>query len=560
MENQPAGRAARAARSLILWAVAAALAVAMTWPLAGGLDHLGRTQNSGDARFSVWNVAWVAHALTTAPPAVFDANIFHPHPRSLAFSEANLVAGLLAVPVWLITRNPFTSHNVVVLFAFASAFVVTWYLVRRLTGDSWAAATAAVLYAFCPYLFSHTSHIQLLMSPGIPLSMLAFHHLVDRPSATRGLALGLALAVTALSCAYYGIYAGLMVGCGTLFYAWSRGLGRSRQYWLAIGAGAALSIGLVLPFFLPYLDIQEGTGFARTLEEADDYAATWKSYLASAAILHRWMLPFLQEWGGEVLFPGFTALIFGAIGAAAVWRARADRTEAAARDRETVLFYGFVGLLTFWATLGPRAGLYAVLYEIIPVFSLLRAPGRMGLGVVLCLAVLAAFGVRALRRSVPARRSTAVGLLAAAAATIDLAQVPFPWRSADPLPRSYRVLASLDGGPVAEFPFYHRPIEFHLHTSYMLHSTRHWQPLVNGYSDYIPGEFRTLAVRLASFPSRDALDALRAYRVRYVTVNRRLYGGAAMSAIDARLAELAPYLKLLVDDGVVRLYEVIGYP
>lgn len=559
MENDAAGRAVRARRLLIVWAVAVLLAVAMTWPLAAGLDHLGRTQNSGDARYAVWNVSWVAHALTTDPAGVFDANIFHPHRRSLAFSEANLVAGLLATSVWLATRNPFTSLNVVVLFAFASAFVATWYLVLRLTGDPWAAATAGILYAFCPYLFAHSSHIQLLMSPGIPLSMLAFHHLVDRPAAARGALLGLALAATALSCAYYGIYAGLMVGCATLFYAWSRRLWRSRQYWAAIAVAAGVSIGSVVPFLIPYLDIQATTGFARSLEDAERYAATWKSYLASAALLHRWMLPWLREWGGEVLFPGFTALVFGAMGAAAVWALRAASDGDAARDRETALFYGSVGLLTFWATFGPRAGLYAVLYDLIPVFSLLRAPGRMGLGVMLCLAVLAAFGVRALRRRVPRRRSTAVGLLAAAAAVIDLAQVPFPWRPADPIPRAYDVLESLDRAPVAEFPFYHRASEFHLHTSYMLNATRHWQPLVNGYSDYIPREFRDLAVTLSSFPSREALAALRPYRVRYLTVNRRSYGGA-MKEVEARLAELDLYLGLLVDDGVVRLYEVKAYP
>ena len=61
----------------------------MTWPLAAGIGHLGRTQNTGDGRFSVWNIAWVAHALSTDPLDLFDANIFYPHRRTLAFSESN---------------------------------------------------------------------------------------------------------------------------------------------------------------------------------------------------------------------------------------------------------------------------------------------------------------------------------------------------------------------------------------------------------------------------------------------------------------------------------------
>ena len=87
------------------WRRRCAAAVLMTWPLATGLGHLGRTQNSGDGRFAVWNVAWVAHALVTNPADLYDANIFYPHRQALAFSEANIGAGTLAVPVWWRPRN-----------------------------------------------------------------------------------------------------------------------------------------------------------------------------------------------------------------------------------------------------------------------------------------------------------------------------------------------------------------------------------------------------------------------------------------------------------------------
>ena len=44
-----------------------------------------------------------------------------------------------------------------------------------------------------------------------------------------------------------------------------------------------------------------------------------------------------------------------------------------------------------------------LLYATIPIFSFLRAPERMGIVVMLCLAVLAAFAVRELCRRFPAR-------------------------------------------------------------------------------------------------------------------------------------------------------------
>ena len=86
-----------------------------------------------------------------------------------------------------------------------------------------------------------------------------------------------------------------------------------------------------------------------------------------------------------MLFPGFLAIILAAIGVVNVMRRSASLDASApevATARETVLLYGSLGALAFWASLGPRAGLYSLLFKTIPVFSLLRAPGRTGIIVV----------------------------------------------------------------------------------------------------------------------------------------------------------------------------------
>jgi hypothetical protein len=552
----------RVRNAVVLGAAALAAAVLMTWPLAAGIGHLGRTQNSGDGRFSVWTVAWVAHALVTNPADLFDANIFYPHRNALAFSESNIGAGTLAVPVWLATGNPFASHNSVVLFAFALSVAGAWLLARKLTGDAAAAATAAVLFAFCPYVFAHTAHIQLLLVGGIPVCLLLFHRLADAPSPARGLALGMALAAQALSCSYYGIEVGLTIGYGALFLAWSRRLWRSKPFWAWIATAAAVSILLVLPFFLPYLDIQKETGFARSLDDAGRWSAFWRSYLASGAHAHTWMLALIGDTNQAVLFPGFLSIVLGAFGAVAAWKdsTPAERAGRLSADRETIALYGSVAALTLWASLGPRAGLYTVLYAAIPVFSFLRAPERMGIVVMLCLAIFAAFAVRELRRRFPLRRQ-AIAVIACAAALFELNDVPFDWRP-DSIPPVYRALASVPRGPVAEFPFYDRRTDFHIHTRYILNSTAHWQPLVNGYSDHIPADFRTRAPILATFPSRESFAELKDLRVRYITLNRgrQGYGGGTWPDIERRLQPYLPHLGVVADDGEVVIYEVMSWP
>ena len=281
--------------------------------------------------------------------------------------------------------------------------------------------------------------------------------------------------------------------------------------------------------------------------------------MASAAHAHNWLLPIIKDWNHEVLFPGFLAIILAAIGVVKVMR-RSASLDASAPEvstaRETVLLYCSLGALAFWASLGPRAGLYSLLFKTIPVFSLLRAPGRTGIIVVLILALFAAFGVRALRR----RTSKPIAVACCAAALLEMNGIPIDWREARPISPVYDVLAGMPRGAVAEFPFYERRIDFYIHTIYMVNSTRHWQPLLNGYSDYIPPDFRELALVLASFPSRESFEAMKQRRTRYIVIHRDLYGAQTMPLIEARLQEFRPYLRPVAADDRVQIYEIVAWP
>jgi hypothetical protein len=237
----------------------------------------------------------------------------------------------------------------------------------------------------------------------------------------------------------------------------------------------------------------------------------------------------------------------------------ASATAESRRDRETALFYGSIGVLAFWISLGPRAGLYTLLYHVIPVFSFLRAPGRTGILVSLSLAVLAGFAVRSFRRHQPGR-ARLIALTVCALALLELNGLPIGWRQARPVSPGYRILAGVPRGVLAEFPFYENRSDFHLHTEYMLSSTTHWLPLVNGYSDHIPQEFRDVAVTLASFPSRESFEAMKKDRVRYITVHRDLYGHQRAADVERRLQAFAQYLRPLGGDDQMLIYEVVAWP
>jgi hypothetical protein len=560
MGRRPDTIAARALRAAAVCAVALALAIVMTWPLASGFGRLGRTTTM-DGLYSIWNISWVAHAVVSNPAHLLDANIFYPHPRALTFSEANILGGVVASPVWWLTRNPYAAHNTALLFAFTSTLVGMWLLTRHLSGSGAAAALPAVLFAFCPYLFSHSAHIQLLMAGGVPLSMLALHRLADAPSPQRGLLLGVTLAAQALACAYYGVFAGLMVGYGVIFLATSRGLWRVPRFWTAVGIGAGSSVLAVLPFFLPYVWMQREEGFRRSLDDAVRYSAGAASYLASPAHAHQWLIPTARRLGwhaGEVLFPGFLLLAFGAAGAAIALRTRVPQEERRGLDRETAMMYGSLGALSAWASLGPPAWLYTALFRAIPLFTFLRAPSRFGLIVAFSLAILAAIAVRWLLERAPRRQTLAAAGLALLG-LLELNVLPFPWERAIPVSPGYALLARMPRAPLAEFPFYGERVAYPLHAQYMVLSASHWMPLVNGYSDHIPLDFRQAAFVLDSFPSNDSFAVLQRRRVRYVGVHWNMYGPRA-EEIRRRLEPFAQYLRPLATDRDMTLYEIVSYP
>jgi hypothetical protein len=541
---------------------AAALAIFMTWPLARDLGSVGRTGvRGGDARFgtnadgmfSLWNVSWVARTLFENPRNLFNANIFYPDKNSLAFSEPNLVAGAIGAPVWMLTRNPYATLNFVILVAFAAAWFFAWLLVRYLTGSSEAGVVAGVLFAFCPYVFAHTSHIQLMLTAGIPAAMLALHRLADEPSMRRGIVLGLAILVQGLACAYYGIFTALLVGYAVLFLSMSRRLWRSGMWWMALASAAAVACAGTLPFFAHFTGIRT-EGFGRTLGESAAFSANASSYLASSAYAHAWLLRLIASWPAwrEVMFPGFMTL--GLSIAGGCFAIAGARASAARRERETALLYGTAGLLACWASFGPAGRLYPLLFEL-PIFTFLRAPSRFAIVVVLALAVVGSLATRRLLAAAGNRRHWA----AAALTLVAIAELAtaMPWERAVQLPLPYRSLAQMPPAPIAEFPFYSR--RPYMHAQYMLYSTSHWMPLLNGYSDHLPARFREDALNLESFPSDRSFATLQGLGVRYVSVHWDRYGARAAD-VRQRLLTYKRYLQPIALSDRTEIYEIIAFP
>ena len=137
--------------------------------------------------------------------------------------------------------------------------------------------------------------------------------------------------------------------------------------------------------------------------------------------------------------------------------------------------------------------------------------------------------------------------------------VKWPLQAMPPLPHAYRLLAALPRGAVVDFPFPYRNADFHNHAWAMVMSTYPWQPLLNGYSDFIPPDFHELAIPVNGFPNAESFAILRAHNVRYVIIRANEYG-PMLARLRARFPAYAANLHRLNDDEDVWLFQILSYP
>src|SRR4029453_9293712 len=105
----------------------------------------------------------------------WNANIFHPHPLALAYSEHLTPQAAMILPVWALTKNPILCYNLVFLSTFLLSAFGMFLFVRNLTASQGAAFVAGLAFGFAPYRFGTMSHVQVLSSMWMPFALLGAH-------------------------------------------------------------------------------------------------------------------------------------------------------------------------------------------------------------------------------------------------------------------------------------------------------------------------------------------------------------------------------------------------
>ena len=505
--------------------------LAITWPLAREFRvALPAVFNSIDPLLQAFILGWDRHALATGPFGVFDAPIFHPQHRTLAYMDHLLGEAVLSSPVLLATGSAAAAYNMLVVVSFVASGWATYRLARALGASRAAGFVGGLLFMQSPYRLSNLGNLNQLQTQLVPLGLL----FTVRFAATgRARELAWMLALLALQ-SYFGwyyafhlalVYA-VALACG-LAYRWP---GAAPLPWKRIAWFGALALLVMLPGALPYwLEHGAMPGFTRRLGTAALYSADLLDYarvnrenaLARALHLPRGDLAYAV---GLVTF-ALAAVGLAARRAAPPWVARLGRFGA---------FLGWLAAAGFVLSLGPvlkMAGRmlpvplpYAVLYFTVPGFSSMRAPGRFAELVVLVAVLFAVRGydvIRARTRGATGRILLGSGIVTAALATAWSAPLPMvAYPGADTLPPVYRWIASQPGRfAILELPMPFRESEESerdaVRQIWLLYHGKARADGVSGFSSPAHEGFRAL---MRSFPDPLAVRAVAGRGVRFVIV------------------------------------------
>jgi len=540
------------AESRELWKAAlvcASILALATWPwLASSRQavpdaaSLGNPAGAADARLLAWVLAWNAHAAWTQPLHWFDANIFYPARNMLAGSESLIGLLPLSLPIYAATLDPIFTANITAWLTYLLSAVAMYAFLRLAALPILPSGLGAALFCLGP--FRLPADLRVLQLPAFFLPLLSIAVQTSRPRRRVWLPL---IALLALTCSMYLAVMSAFVLLLELVIALVTKGGRSTSRLL-------ISLVPVLPLvalvYVPY--VHQSTVVRSDLKALSGAALVATGFWNDLLFHH-------PAWRDTFGFAGLLALI----GILAPLVRREWPSVSWVRGL-VLLTTGLV--ITFGTSLelgGLEIPLPLRLFQGTPLEAL-RAFPRFIVLASLGMCSLAAAGAADLVRSVQTmtgRRSVAKVV---AVLLLTVVTLPGAWAlhesplSVIDLAKHHdvdRVLASSNGA-VLEVPapmraqYVQRSL---LQSDYMLRSTNHWRPLVNGHTGYAPWWYGALYDELVRLPEKASLEALAELTdIKWIVVHRDLLAEREWDSWKVAARKLA-WLRVIIADEAILL-------
>jgi hypothetical protein len=162
-------------------AVILILTIVFFWPI---MTRLGSYSPGGDSSFNAWTLARDQHCILRENCTNYaNGNIFYPHKDTMLYSEDQLSAGVLTLPLFWINQNPIFSYNVWTIVSFFLSGLFMFLLVRYLSRGNRESLVISILaglvFEFAPLKIAAIDHLQNLSIFYLPLAFLLVFKYLD---------------------------------------------------------------------------------------------------------------------------------------------------------------------------------------------------------------------------------------------------------------------------------------------------------------------------------------------------------------------------------------------
>jgi len=174
-------------------------------------------------------------------------------------------------------------------------------------------------------------------------------------------------------------------------------------------------------------------------------------------------------------------------------------------------------------------------------------------------AIGAGFGVAWLERVLRERSrllARGAAFVALGLVTVEAWHGPIRTEPFTGIPPIYATLRRIKGPVVlVELPFPRMPVVYE-NGEYMVNSTAHWRPMMNGMSGFTPYSYRGRVKLFSRFPDPEALEALYAEGATHVMVNTEKFSPSRRDRVLDWMATQRRFRLIASGSGGRRLYEV----
>ena len=249
------GRSIRTRLKDLLPVIYLPVALCITWPSITVLSNNVLGRMGGDNYEHVWYLWWLGTTLfdnIIGDPANITV-LNHPHgiesPLNLTHTPALLLPAVIG---WL--TNPVVAYNVAMIIIPSVNALGMYWLTKELTCNQWAAFVGGLLFGFSPYVFGHmqAGHLSQISMLGFPLFALFLLRLLNTNAWYYAVLTGVASFISAAHPTHLPYF---LLPTTAVIIWFKRNKLRNKSVVLHCGAAAVLGATLLLPFYLPLINL-----------------------------------------------------------------------------------------------------------------------------------------------------------------------------------------------------------------------------------------------------------------------------------------------------------------